>query len=99
MEMTDGTHWADVFLAGGVLTTYSMSRKTTENGMFRKTNSVSIAARTTVVATKCGSRGKTLSLDAKARPCLWKGYCRGQLLATDRVADANAKPGSIRNER
>jgi hypothetical protein len=28
MEMTDGTHWADVFLEGGVLTTYSMSRKT-----------------------------------------------------------------------
>jgi hypothetical protein len=28
MEMTDGTHWADVFLAGGVLTTYSMSHKT-----------------------------------------------------------------------
>jgi hypothetical protein len=28
MEMADGTHWADVFLAGGALTTYSMSRKT-----------------------------------------------------------------------
>lgn len=28
MEMTDGTHWADVFLAGGALATYSMSRKT-----------------------------------------------------------------------
>ena len=28
MEMTDGTHWADVFLASGALTTYSMGRKT-----------------------------------------------------------------------
>jgi hypothetical protein len=27
MEMTDGTHWADVFLANGVLTTYAMGRK------------------------------------------------------------------------
>ena len=27
MEMTDGTHWADVFLSGGVLTTYAMGRK------------------------------------------------------------------------
>src|SRR5258708_17793914 len=29
MEMTDGTHWADVFLSNGVLTTYAMGRKTT----------------------------------------------------------------------
>ena len=29
MEMTDGTHWADVFLSKGVLTTYAMGRKTT----------------------------------------------------------------------
>jgi hypothetical protein len=28
MEMTDGTHWADVFLTGGALMTYSMGRKT-----------------------------------------------------------------------
>ena len=28
MEMTDGTHWADVFLASGALTTYAMGRKT-----------------------------------------------------------------------
>jgi len=28
MEMTDGTHWADVYLANGALTTYSMGRKT-----------------------------------------------------------------------
>jgi hypothetical protein len=28
MEVTDGTHWADVFLTSGVLTTYAMSRKT-----------------------------------------------------------------------
>jgi hypothetical protein len=27
MEMTDGTHWADVFLSNGVLTTYAMGRK------------------------------------------------------------------------
>ena len=27
MEMTDGTHWADVYLANGALTTYSMGRK------------------------------------------------------------------------
>ena len=27
MEMTDGTHWADVFLAGGALMTYSMGHK------------------------------------------------------------------------
>lgn len=27
MEMTDGTHWADVFLTNGVLTTYAMGRK------------------------------------------------------------------------
>jgi hypothetical protein len=27
MEMTDGTHWADVFLTNGVLTTYSMGRR------------------------------------------------------------------------
>ena len=27
MEMTDGTHWADVFLTGGALMTYSMGRK------------------------------------------------------------------------
>ncbi len=29
MEMTDEVHWADVFLANGALTTYSMGRKTT----------------------------------------------------------------------
>jgi hypothetical protein len=29
MEMTDGVHWADVFSANGVLTTYAMGRKTT----------------------------------------------------------------------
>jgi hypothetical protein len=29
MEITDGTHWADVFAANGILTSYSMSRKTT----------------------------------------------------------------------
>jgi hypothetical protein len=28
MEMTDETHWADVFLTNGALTTYSMGRKT-----------------------------------------------------------------------
>jgi hypothetical protein len=28
MEMTDGTHWTDVFLTSGVLTTYAMGRKT-----------------------------------------------------------------------
>src|SRR5882762_1877364 len=28
MEMTDGTHWADVFLTNGALTTFSMGRKT-----------------------------------------------------------------------
>jgi len=28
MEMTDGTHWADVFLTNGALSTYSMGRKT-----------------------------------------------------------------------
>jgi hypothetical protein len=28
MEMTDEVHWADVFLANGALTTYSMGRKT-----------------------------------------------------------------------
>jgi hypothetical protein len=28
MEVTDGTHWADVFLTHGALTTYSMGRKT-----------------------------------------------------------------------
>jgi len=27
MEMTDGTHWADVYLANGALTTYSMGHK------------------------------------------------------------------------
>jgi hypothetical protein len=27
MEMTDGTHWADVFLTNGALTTYSMGHK------------------------------------------------------------------------
>jgi len=27
MEMTDETHWADVFLANGALTTYSMGHK------------------------------------------------------------------------
>jgi hypothetical protein len=27
MEMTDGTHWADVFLANGALMTYAMGRK------------------------------------------------------------------------
>ena len=27
MEMTDETHWADVFLTNGALTTYSMGRK------------------------------------------------------------------------
>jgi hypothetical protein len=27
MEVTDGTHWADVFLTNGVLTTYAMGRK------------------------------------------------------------------------
>jgi hypothetical protein len=27
MEMTDGTHWADVFLSNGTLTTYAMGRK------------------------------------------------------------------------
>src|ERR1700757_4712806 len=29
VEMTDGVHWADVFAAGGILTTYAMGRKTT----------------------------------------------------------------------
>ena len=28
MEMTDEVHWADVFGSGGVLTTFSMGRKT-----------------------------------------------------------------------
>ena len=28
MEITDETHWADVFAANGTLTSYSMSRKT-----------------------------------------------------------------------
>jgi hypothetical protein len=27
MEMTDGTHWADVFQSNGALTTYAMGRK------------------------------------------------------------------------
>jgi hypothetical protein len=29
MEITDGTHWADQFAAGGSMTSYSMARKQT----------------------------------------------------------------------
>jgi hypothetical protein len=29
MEITDGTHWADQFAAGGTMTSYSMGRKQT----------------------------------------------------------------------
>jgi hypothetical protein len=36
IEMTDGTHWADVFLTNGALTTYSMGRKTSGKWDVRK---------------------------------------------------------------
>jgi hypothetical protein len=36
MEMTDGTHWADVFLANGTLMTYAMGRKSSGKWEIRK---------------------------------------------------------------
>ena len=36
MEITDGVHWADMFAANGILTSYSMSRKTTGKWSIQK---------------------------------------------------------------
>src|SRR5262245_25842416 len=35
-EITDGTHWADVFAADGTLTSYSMGRKSTGKWRIQK---------------------------------------------------------------
>jgi hypothetical protein len=78
MEMTDGTHWADVFLTGGALTTYSMSRKTSGKWEVQKDELCVDRGKTTGAATRCGFRARTSSSGAKARPCHWKGYCRGR---------------------
>jgi hypothetical protein len=36
MEITDETHWADVFAANGILTSYSMGRKSSGKWRVRK---------------------------------------------------------------
>src|SRR5215469_7289398 len=79
MEMTDQVHWGDVYQRNGVLITTEMGPRQRANGTCRRISFASIAQTSwAVIATRCGSRGRTCSCAARARACRWRACSSGR---------------------
>src|SRR5882724_5604595 len=85
MEITDETHWADVFAANGLSRATRWAARAAANGVCRRMSSASIAARMTAAATRYGLRGRRLSSDGRVPSCRWRAFFKGRALVDDRA--------------